>query len=488
MDSLSLELQSREVVNQLLVYAGIVLFSLVVSLLLALGAYTVAAALLVGASFTILFFAQPKIAVLLLLAARFNLRVESIFGVSPDGILNLVTVLLGGFYWVMNHERIRWPQELRIMLVFLGFVVMSWFWSIWRIATLRMGLRIVGYYVLWMLVTGEFRTRRDLRLLINVLCLAAIPNVVYAIYGFLRNPAIFMGTTQKLGGLSYAYPWAVGQFSMALATLLLWYLAVSPRLFSLGNLLRWALFLACFLILVMSKTRAAIIAFMLSNLPLLFLTKFVSLERRVFAAAAVVLVVALTLPALATRFSDLTEKKTDVPWGEFDPDNSFEWRTELWRAELRYVRPYLLLGTGYGSIVWFNAFINQEVAYPVSGHGEYMKILIELGIPGVVLLACCMFASARYCWRRFKRGTDRLERVLAIAPLAVTLQWAMIAFVDDFLEVVGSATQLFLMLAMVRAYELYIQPELESEGQREPARAPAPPRTFWRPRFGPARA
>jgi len=501
MDTLSLELQSREVVNQLLVFAGIVLFSLIVSLFLALGEYMMAAVLLGGVCFTVLFFAHPKIAVILILVTRFNLhviRVESLFGLGVDGILNLVTIILGGFYWAMNYQRLRWPKELRLMLVFLAFIATSVIWSVWRGATMRMGLRVVGYFVVSMIVAGEYRTRKDLQMMINVLCVAAIPNMFYALYGYLRNPAVFLGTPQKLAGLSYATPWGVGDYAMALGSLLLWYLVVSPRALTFGNVLRWGLLAVLGLVLVLSKTRAAMIAFLLTNVPLLFAARFVPLHRKAVAAVTILLVVALTLPAIGHRFRDLKEQKTAAPWNEFGPDNSFEWRLYLWGTMMRFVQPHLLLGAGYGSIMWYNAFINLEVTWPVSGHSEYVQNVVELGIPGSILSVCTLIMMVRYCWRRFRRWTDLFGRVLAIVPMAITLQWLMISFVDDFLQAFAPTTMLFVTLGMLRAYETYVLPEVEAK-QDKPAAAPPPRRAAWKPaaaraasgwraRFGVARA
>lgn len=456
MDTLSLELQTREIMTQVIVFGGIVLYSLVVALLIGLGQLLLVAILMGGLLFTLLFFSQAKMAVLILIFVRANLhivRVQSLAGLGVDGILNLVVVVFGLFYWIMNKHRVKWPDELKFFSLFVIYIVATVLWSVWRWATIRFGLRIVGYPVLFFLVLGEFRTKKDMMLLINVLCLAALPNVAYAVYGFLRNPGIFLQESSRLGGLSYSKPWAVGQYAMALGTLILWPLVVSNK----PNILRWGLLFLLASVLILTKTRAAMLAFFLSNAPLLFLTPMVSRERKAIALFFFIIVGAVLFPALSDRFVDLlVQQQTATPWHELVPDNSVEWRIGLWKSELKYIGNYVFYGCGYGSIAWYNLFVNVDLQYPITGHGEYLQLLVELGIPGFVLLILTMVGFLRLGLNRYRSmDQDKFGKALAGALMAISLQWMMIAVIDDFLAVFQTITLLIILGAMVTSYYDY---------------------------------
>jgi len=456
MDTLSLELQTREIMTQVIIFGGIVLYSLLVALLIGLGQFLLVAILMGGLLFTLLFFSQAKMAVLILIFVRANLhivRVQSLAGLGVDGILNLVVVVFGLFYWIMNKDRVKWPKELKFFSIFVLYVVASVVWSVWRMATIRLGLRIVGYPVLLFLVLGEFRTKKDIVFLINVLCLAALPNVAYAIYGFLRNPGIFLQESSRLAGLSYSKPWAVGQYAMALGTLIMWPLVVSNK----PNILRWGLLFLLAVVLILTKTRAAVLAFFLSNTPLLFLTPMVSRERKAMALFFFLLVCAVLFPALTDRFTDLfPQQQTATPWHELVPDNSVEWRIGLWKSEIKYMWDFVILGCGYGSIAFYNLFHNMDLQFPITGHGEYLQLFIELGIPGFILYILTMIGFLRLGWNRYRAmDQDKFGQALAGATVAVSMQWMMIAVIDDFLGVFQSITLLIILGGIVANYYTY---------------------------------
>jgi len=74
-----------------------------------------------------------------------------------------------------------------------------------------------------------------------------------------------------------------------------------------------------------------------------------------------------------------------------DP-KAFTGRTQIWQAEFKFIQDNPLLGSGYGSFWDIGAkspvfkYASGELALIPSGHNGYLDLLVQLGIPGFLLI------------------------------------------------------------------------------------------------------
>ena len=193
------------------------------------------------------------------------------------------------------------------------------------------------------------------------------------------------------------------------------------------------------LCLTLTYTRAAWIGFA-GVLLLLALLR----DRRILAGGALLLVVAsLALPGatddVGERFGDLT---LNPPAADSQRDDSWSWRTGQWGRMIPHGLEAPLAGQGFGSYsrVTLEEFGQRDPEYsttlnttdPIgsprgfSAHNDYVKMLVELGFPGLALwvatLGGLVWAMSRA--RRFTPvkgyAEGGLALVLALAVMAAS--------------------------------------------------------------------
>lgn len=77
---------------------------------------------------------------------------------------------------------------------------------------------------------------------------------------------------------------------------------------------------------------------------------------------------------------------------KFSDPKAFTGRTQIWQAELNFIRDHPILGSGYGSFWDIGAsspvfkYASGDLAMIPNGHNGYLDILVQLGIPGFLLI------------------------------------------------------------------------------------------------------
>ena len=176
--------------------------------------------------------------------------------------------------------------------------------------------------------------------------------------------------------------------------------------------------------------------------------------RRIVAlGAAVLVVVALAAPAatqkVEQRFADLS---SDSPTYS---ENSWDWRKEQWRQMVPYGLERPVLGRGFGSyfrgtVAVFglsNRDFSTRPQVPdgplgFAAHNDYVKALVESGLPGLVLWVLVLFGLVSVAARA--RGTPGAEPY-ATAMLGVTLALVGMSFADNIEASPASMIYAFVM-------------------------------------------
>jgi O-antigen ligase len=199
-----------------------------------------------------------------------------------------------------------------------------------------------------------------------------------------------------------------------------------------------ALIAAAATCLFLTYTRGAWIGFGLALITLAVLR-----YRRLLVVAGVALLLAVLLAPGAThqaeqRFGDLTSRS------EASQSNSWTWRVNEWTAILPYGFEHPLTGQGFASYsrVTVRRFGHSNRRYPTvqepslgvfsplgfTAHNDYVKMLVEMGVPGLVLWILVFVGAIRAAARA---GRIRGLGPPAVATLAVMLALMVMSISDN---------------------------------------------------------
>jgi O-antigen ligase len=280
-------------------------------------------------------------------------------------------------------------------------------------------------------------TRARLKTLVSTVLLSALVPIGIALQQLATGNTVTRSgsTLQSLRG-PFTYP---NYFAFYLVVVLVIATVVILQSRSLAVRAALLLFLLVGLVcLFLTYTRAGWIGFAIALLVLALLR-----YRALFVVAAVaVLLAVLIAPGAATkaqqRFGDLTSRS------ESNDSNSWQWRVDEWSAILPYGFQRPLVGQGFGSYsrVTVRRFGHSDRRYPTiqkpylgvysplgfTAHNDYVKMLVEMGIPGLVLW---VLVFAGVIWTAARARRVRGLEPIAAGALAVTVALMLISVSDN---------------------------------------------------------
>ena len=127
--------------------------------------------------------------------------------------------------------------------------------------------------------------------------------------------------------------------------------------------------------------------------------------------AAALVIIAISVPSVRARISDLSEEK-DLPEGV--PTNSLEWRFQYWDRLIPLANDSPL--TGIGPQVVLNT--RPEAVEP---HNVYVQAYVEMGAFGLLLLGAVVVGMGVTLSRRRRDADGRIDEALAVGAIAVAL-------------------------------------------------------------------
>jgi putative inorganic carbon (hco3(-)) transporter len=275
------------------------------------------------------------------------------------------------------------------------------------------------------LVTAAVRDRREIRILILLMCLA-----VFALDRSLwetvsqRDYSQYSEDLREEGSLGYAGVNGLAAFEAQSATLLLALAGFERRP------LRWLAYmgLATFsaLCLMYSFSRGGYAAFLAGWLFIAVLR-----QRKLLVLLVVFLMCWTSVVPNAVR------ERVDMTYGgeQRGPDPSAETRMMLWNDALHVANENPLFGTGFNTYAYMGRVGSYE-----DTHNIYLKMLVETGVVGLALFLLLLWKLGRLGWRAFRRADDPLMRSLGLGLTGWLVCTAVANFFGDrwtFLQVNG---------------------------------------------------
>ena len=134
-------------------------------------------------------------------------------------------------------------------------------------------------------------------------------------------------------------------------------------------------------------------------------------------------------------------------------DGSASFRLELWKAALYIIKDNILLGSGTQSYAFeMNTLINKgiissKVAALSGPHNQYLNLLVQYGILGLVSLLSIYITALLHC-TAFKKHNP----VLAICGIIIVLGYLDFNLVDNMWGVNTGGVFFVVMVAIISAY------------------------------------
>jgi O-antigen ligase len=191
---------------------------------------------------------------------------------------------------------------------------------------------------------------------------------------------------------------------LALSIPMIVYLLARPKQNPAIALFRWAQFALCVAAVLLTGSRGGLLATFaaLVALPLTYgrLPRWQKVIAILVCLGAVVCGVLLVPPDTWQRFLQL---------GNEISEGTMTHRTQIWVASVELFRSHAFLGVGSSA---HPAAVVGIIGRPMVAHNTFLSVLVELGIPGELLLVGLLGAAFFCAWRM--KG---LERVLWVVSL-----------------------------------------------------------------------
>lgn len=367
------------------------------------------------------FAAVVSLGVLALALARFELFVASILlvrasldaaklGASSLDITGAVSVLFlaGCAAWLLR-ERSRWTADapaptaplIPPLVALFGVALLSAAVSTHPLESateaVRLGMLLVIVVALGRVLTGEGNVRR---ILVATLASAVLPVLVAGMQLVMGKGAVVASGVSRIEG-TFLHP---NPFATYLGLILVLAVSLWSHVRGRARTLLAFLALACGGALLFTYARGAWAGAILA----LIIVGILQDRRILWALGAGVVVVALTVPSVGARLSDLSQ---DVrPSGA--PANSLAWRFQYWREVLAIQREPIL-GIGLRGVQ-----LDESVSQ--LPHNDPIRVYVELGLLGLAAYLWLFATLAREARAALRRAPPGVPRGLAVAFAAST--------------------------------------------------------------------
>jgi exopolysaccharide production protein ExoQ len=307
-----------------------------------------------------------------------------------DSIILLVLMFIGA--WILVARKLNWAQWLRdnlwICLFFL-YCGLSIFWSDFPLVAFKRWIRAIGSIIIILVIHSETNPVESVVSLVRRCAYVLIPLSVVLIkyyrdvsvrYDYWSGKEYIVGITTDKNGL--------GRLCMIVGLFLFWEILTKHNKNGLVKLISILVFILTFWLLLKSNSSTSLGSFMIGCCLLIWF-QLPIVKKRVSRIGAFLTVISLIIVVLEVTF-DLIEVIVTKVLGR---NMTLTDRTYIWEDLLKlHTNPFF--GVGYDSF-WLGErlhFFLQKHNVD-HAHNGFLAIYLELGVLGLLLFACFLFAS-----------------------------------------------------------------------------------------------
>jgi exopolysaccharide production protein ExoQ len=317
-------------------------------------------------------------------------------------ILPIVLVRLGQFAWVALRDK--------LLMLLIGFAVISVLWSYAPEATLRQSVTFLGEAFLGVYLAMQYSLREQMRIFAWVLGIAAVLSLFVAF----TFPTLGIGSTvhpEAWTGI-YDHKNYLGRL-MALSAVLFFLSSGDFR----KRWVAWGGFILSASLVLLARSLTSLLALIaiLGLMPLYRSLRWRDIRAKAMVIFAGALIVSVTIVILAANPEPFFRAA-----GRDPVQNTLVGRMQLWNDLLHKVEQRPLLGYGLGAF-WLgwegeSADIWARHGWATHAHNGYLDIWLDLGLIGLVLMLSHIFLNFRR-GLLLMRSTGATEGLWALAYL-----------------------------------------------------------------------
>ncbi|MBD3308073.1 tetratricopeptide repeat protein, partial [candidate division KSB3 bacterium] len=405
--------------------------------------------------------------------------------VQPRHVTSIHIILLAiGLIWVVKTFAkqiflyVPGPLDLPLLL-FLGLGFINLTASTYQHATERELYLALNYALLYFLVLQQLKTARRILGLAFILLLVGSAESLFGIFQYLQGAKTVLGyMTPNIGTINATY-FSHNHF----AGFLILIIPVALGIFIGTAHLEKKFFLFLLMVimltaLVLTLSRGGLLSFCLAAAGFFLCLALKSLQAFSLHSLLKILLIGLVLTACIGLFvtwigvSPIAHRSIlDTVLPNQDTVDQ-EIRLPLWKSALHLVKEFPLWGSGLGTFEYvFLRYRPPEIPqgrHAFHAHNDYLELLIEMGIPGLLLMIWAMWRFCRYVLSAYFRTDDPLFTNIALGGLTGCFALFIHSLFDFNLQIPANALLLCILAAMTTAtIHLITQERPRSRSKRE---------------------
>lgn len=373
------------------------------------------------------------------------------------GLINAFVILLAIVLTAENYRSIP-RKSIYVWFPFMAICIVAAVISPAPGEAIKVLLVQVSYFAMFVSAFHLIRTREDFDYCVRLVLWSSALPLLYAFVQIAMGLSIGLNNFYFRLQSTFSHP-NIFAFYLTLLLYLGFYLF---KTMGANVKIRYRIFMVLYLgtlivMLLLTKTRSAWLSALLG-----FVVYALFFERRYLLFLFVLPVLALLIPGITDRFSDLGQGNEVVLYGKL---NSFAWRVYLWECALNWIAPkYYAFGQGLYSFRHFSG-----VFFPLAGaeggtagpgaHSVFVQWIFEIGVLGLISYLYIFYKAVRQLLQLWK-----VERLVALILLVSIANYLIVNFSDnlaDYLSfnwyfwfIIGSGVALMNVLARTTSVQV----------------------------------
>lgn len=413
-----------------------------------LGAFLIVFAIL----FISFIFVEPFYGLLILIILRPTLDIftnQSVISIGQYSlnIASVLAILVIGFSFAVAFYHFRKLSSLPLkipLLVFICLTFTSIFFSQSAYLSLAEWLRILSIFSLYLLGFILIKNKADFKKLIFVVIGSAFIPAIVAFYQFFTGTGITIiseNISNRIFG-TFAHPNLLAYY-IALILILLVFLILNRQKYQLKNSLLYSFFALNGVLLLLTYTRGAWLFFLVA----LATVGIVKYKKFLLGALLALFIFYLVIPPLNTRVNSLFK---------YDPFDSIQWRIELWKDGIKYSKEHIIAGHGLGTASKIILDRRGESFGSPDPHNDYLKILLENGIIGIVSYLFLIISLFITLIKGYFQSKEFFTKNLFLLFIGISLGLYLMSFADNILR--NTALQWSFWIILGALFAIYQKP------------------------------
>jgi len=425
MRNLGLSLDDFKKKSDFLILTLIALISLSFALIWTYFSYLFVFAIILFSATIILFFKKPDWFLYFFAFSRISLdalklvyfediKIGMHWSLSLDGIINGIFILCAIIYLFKEKEIKIWELPgIKPFFIFILICLISLFYSLDKILGLRHLIHYLTYFLIYILGAHILNTKeKNYKMIIAILlsCLIPIGLGLYQAITLKGNYETF--NFMRISATAY-HP---NPYAFYLVTILIFIFIM--YLYTNSWKKKIYLFLLTIPIsisLVLTYSRIGWLAGILGWF-IFFLFSKGKNRYKIFLLFFIITVIGIVYfkTRIAYRFARLLSLGLDT----------LGWRIMVWTINFKEFLKNPITGYGIGSA---EIIAQKRLGDMVAPHNDYLRLMIELGLAGLIIFLTIIFSLIRFFLCKYKTNFKEKEKILALGMLVLILDSSVIS-------------------------------------------------------------